>query len=59
MKRVKYFEKYDERGITGEYGRYFAEILLPYFETNNKLIGNETKLQLESYIYIYIQLEDS
>ena len=35
MKRVKYFEKYDERGITGEYGRYFAEILLPYFETNN------------------------
>ena len=61
MKRVKWFEKYTEGGNSGEYGRYFVEILLPHSVTNNKPIGNKTVLQLESniyiYIYIYIQLE--
>ena len=54
MKRVKWFEKYTEGGNSGEYGRYFVEILLPHSVTNNKPIGNETVLQLESNIYIYV-----
>ena len=56
MKRVKCFEQYSERGNTGKYRRSFVEILLLHSVTDNKPIGNEPVLQLESNIYIYIYI---
>ena len=52
FRKITILKIYTEGGITGEYGRYIAEILLPHSVTNDITIGNDTELRLKIYIYI-------